>query len=184
MLHLPNIGKSDFLGVSRPVGLHLREIEGHSGHLPGIPPSPDQGFHPRCIDPAVPAVAGPLTPDGTADCVGNHGSNLAIEELGRTAPHPGDPRQTGASRHLPSGLRRMTRHVLPCFQVVIILLEGLATLLGKWIRIANEVFIILELPVRFNRLPLGEGLNPRVAVGTEQDSDRNVQLLIELVGKG
>ena len=184
VLHLADVGKADVIRIGCPVALHLGEIERHPGHPPGIPPSLDQGFHSRCIDPAIPAVAGPLAPDRTTDGIRNNGSNLAVEELGRSAPHAGDSREVRAAGHLAPGLRNPAGLLLPCLQVLAVFHESLAALLGERIRIVNKVAVFFQLGMILYRLALGKGLNPRVAVGTEQDSDGNVQLLIELVGKG
>ena len=61
----------------------------------------------------------------------------------------------------------MTRHILPLFQISVILIKGLAALFGKWISIMNKVLIPLKFRVRLNRFALGESLNARIAVGTE-----------------
>ena len=78
----------------------------------------------------------------------------------------------------------MARHILPRFQVGVILLEGLAALPCQWVRIVNEVFVTLKFRVRLYRFALGESLDAGVAVGAEQDTDGHVQFLVEFVGKG
>jgi hypothetical protein len=69
-------------------------------------------------------------------------------------------------------------------QAFVILLIGIATLLGQWIGVVHEIGISLELCMRFNRLSLSECFNPRIAVCAEQNADGNVQFLVEIVGKG
>ncbi len=47
----------------------------------------------------------------------------------------------------------------------------------------DQVFVITKTGVRFNRLSLGKGLNPRIAMSAEKDPNGNLQLPVELVGK-
>ena len=141
MLNLTNVGKTDVIGVGRPVALHLSEIERHLGHAPGISPALDQSFHSGRINPAVTTVAGPLAPDRASDGVRNNRSNLAIIELRRPAPHPGDPGQIRAGWHFTPGLCCTTCLILPHFQIGVVLHEGIAALSGERIRIVNEVCV-------------------------------------------
>ena len=48
----------------------------------------------------------------------------------------------------------------------------------------NQVLVSGELGVDLDCFALGEGLDSGVAVGAEQDSDRRVQFLVELMGEG
>ena len=162
----------------------MREIKRHFRHTPGITPTPYQSFHTGRVDPAVPAVAGSLAPDCSANSVRNDGSDLAIEELGRPAPHACDPGKLGALGNLAAGLRGMAGKVLPLFQIGVILFESHPSLLGERVGIMNQVLVSGELGVDLDCFALGEGLDAGVAVGAEQDADRHVQFLVELIGEG
>ena len=164
--------------------MHLRKIEWHLGHVPGIPPTLDQRFHAGCVDPAVPAVAGSLTPDGPADGIRDDGSNLAIEELGGATPHAGNPGKLGTLGHFAPGLRGVACFILPCLEVGVVFHKGISALLGQWIRIEHQVGVLFQLRMGLDRLALGESLDAGVAVGAEQDTDRYVQFLVEFMGEG
>ena len=41
MLGLADVRKADIVRAGRAVTLHLREVEGHVGHAPGVPPTLD-----------------------------------------------------------------------------------------------------------------------------------------------
>ena len=167
VLNLPNVGKTDGIRVRRPIALHLRKIKRHLGHAPGISPALYQGFHPGRVNPAVTTVAGPLTPDGTADGVRNNRSDLAIEELRRPTPHPGDSREV-RSRRLPAPcLCHPPGLFLPCLQIRVVSLIAIAALLRERIRIANEIGVPSEFRMLLNRLALGKGLDACITVGTE-----------------
>jgi len=66
---------------------------------------------------------------------------------------------------------------------MVILRVGFATLFGERISIVHEIGIALEIGMRLERLSRGEGLDPRVAVGTEQDADGDIQFLVKGVSK-
>ena len=178
-----NKGNADFVGIGRSIALHLGEIKRHSGHAPGISPALHQGLHPGRVDPAIPAIAGSLAPDRSTDSVGNDRRNLAIEELRRTTPHTGNPGKLRPGRPPPSCRCHSAGLFLPGRQVRVVALIGLAALVGERIRIANKPGIRSELRMLLDRLALGEGFDAGIAVGAEQDADRNLQLLVELVGK-
>ena len=183
VLCLADVGEANGVGVGCSVALHLGEVEWHVGHVPCVSPTFDKGFHPSGVDSAVVAVAGSLAPDGAADGVGDDRVDFAVEELGRAAPHAGDAGEVRALRDFAAGACDFSGFVLPFIEVGVVFFVSSASLLGEWVGIVHELGVALEIGMGFDGLSLGECLDASVAVGAEEDTDGDVEFLVEFVGK-
>lgn len=72
---------------------------------------------------------------------------------------------------------------LPRCQIPVEFFESGATLLNADIAVTNQFGIRLESGMGLDRLALGECLDTRVAMGSQQYADRHLQLFLELMGE-